>query len=339
MRVALVVLVILPGCQSVSPGFAFDPDAEEGIHGGVEVEWWYHYGFLTDDTDGEWALFSSFFRAERKGVPLSRYLLYDLLDLRTGAHDYRSRLGYEAMPLFSLGSGKNTLSPPHDVIPGIPLEKAGDPLKLAYGDHSLERTGRRTYRLRTGEVDLELRASSSPMAIEGTGLTGVEQPEEMHYYTIPRLEARGTLKGLGARGLLWYDHQWGRGWTGPGHGWAWWGLQLEDGTDVNAYVLRETPSGRVRKAVLTRGSRVSALVAEPVEWWESPRRIRYPVAWTLSGGGLELKVEPWFKNREVALVGDTDTLWEGPVRVTGTVGGRGFQELVGYAREKKKRED
>ena len=108
---------------------------------------------------------------------------------------------------------------------------------------------------------------------------------------------------------------------------------------MNAYVLRETPSGRVRKAVLTRGSRVYEFEAEPLEWWESPRRIRYPVSWRLSGGGLSLKVEPWFRNREVTLVGDTDTLWEGPVRVSGTVGGRGFQELVGYAREKKKKDD
>ena len=49
--------------------------------------------------------------------------------------------------------------------------------------------------------------------------------------------------------------------------------------------------------------------------------------------GLDLKIEPAFKNREVLLVGNTDTLWEGPVRVSGTIGGRGFQELVGYAKE------
>jgi predicted secreted hydrolase len=339
MRFAPAALILLfAGCAPTS-NFAFDPDAEEGVHGGVEVEWWYHYGFVTDDAGGDWAIFSSFFRAQRKGVPLSRYLLYDLLDLKSGAHDYRSRLGTEAMPLFSLGSGKNTLAPPHGVIDGVPLEKAGDPLKLVYGEHTLEQTGRRAYRLRTGDVDLELRAVSEPMPVEGTGLTGVARPEEMRYYTIPRLEAKGTVKGRAARGTLWYDHQWGAGWTGPGHGWAWWGLQLEDGTDVNAYVLRETPSGAVRKAVLTRGSRVFALEAEPLEWWESPRRIRYPVSWRLAGGGLELKVEPCKLNREVPLVGDTDTLWEGPVRVSGTVAGRGFQELVGYARDKKKRDD
>ena len=41
---------------------------------------------------------------------------------------------------------------------------------------------------------------------------------------------------------------------------------------------------------------------------------------------------------EGALVGDPDTRGEGAVRVTGAVNGRGFQELVGYARERKKRE-
>jgi predicted secreted hydrolase len=45
------------------------------------------------------------------------------------------------------------------------------------------------------------------------------------------------------------------------------------------------------------------------------------------------------KNREALIVGNVDTLWEGPVRVTGTVAGRGFQELVGYARDRKKRDN
>lgn len=320
------------------PEWAFDPDREEGVHGDVEVEWWYHYGFLADDAGGEWALFSAFFRSERKGRPLSRYQLYDLLDLKTGAHTYHSRLGEEAMPLYSLATGQPTLSPPHSVIASPVLEKAGDPLKLVYGEDSLVRTGHRQYRLRVGEADLELRAASPPMAVEGTGLTGVRSPDEMHYYSIPRLQASGSVKGRAASGTLWYDHQWGVDWSGPAWGWAWWGLQLDDGTAVNAYVLRESPSGAVRKAVLTRGGRVFALQATPLRVWESPVRIRYPVAWRLVGGGLDLTVEPTFDRREVALIGNADTLWEGPVRVTGTVKGRGFQELVGYAREKKRKE-
>jgi predicted secreted hydrolase len=331
---SLLLGALLATSEPSIPAWAFDPDKEEGVHGAVEVEWWYHYGYLTDDAGGEWALFSSFFRFQPKGRGPSRYLLYDLLDLKTGAHDYRSRLGAEAMALISLGSGRTELSLPHGVIPGAPLEKPGDPLDLKYADDTLVRTGTRRYRLKAGEVALELRASSSPMPVEGTGLTGVNRPEEMHYYTIPRLEATGTVKGRPARGTLWYDHQWGASWTGPAFGWSWWGLQLDDGTAVNAYVLREVNAG-VRKAVLTREDRVFPLEAEPLEWWESPARIRYPVSWRLRGGGLDLRIEPAFKSREVVMVSGTDTIWEGPVRVTGTVGGRGFQELVGYAREKK----
>lgn len=331
----VLLALLLAFTRSSLPSWAFDPDLEEGPHAGVEVEWWYHYGYLADDAGGEWAVFSAFFRAEKKGMPLSRYFLYDLLDLKTGAHDYRSRLGSEAAPYLALAGGSSTLSPPHGVIPGLPLEKAGGPLALSYGEDSFVRTGPRRWRLKVGEADLELQAVSGPMAVEGTGLTGVDRPEEMRYYTFPRIETTGTVKGRAARGTLWYDHQWGAGWTGPKYGWAWWGLQLDDGTAVNAYVLRETASGRVRKAVLTRDRRVFALEAEPLEWWESPRRIRYPVAWRLRSGGLDLRIEPAFKAREVPLIWNADTLWEGPVRVTGSRAGRGFQELVGYAREKK----
>ena len=116
MQRLLLPAILLAGCATSFPHFAYDPHAEEGVHGGVEVEWWYHFGFLTDDAGGEWAVFSAFFRAEKKGLPLSRYLLYDLLDLKSGAHEFRSRLGAEAAALFPLG-------PPPPLIPGAPLDR------------------------------------------------------------------------------------------------------------------------------------------------------------------------------------------------------------------------
>jgi predicted secreted hydrolase len=38
----------------------------------------------------------------------------------------------------------------------------------------------------------------------------------------------------------------------------------------------------------------------------------------------------------VPILGEQESIWEGPVRVTGSVTGRGFQELVSYARERKR---
>jgi predicted secreted hydrolase len=325
--------LLLAGCAG-GPAPAFTVDQEEGVHGDVSVEWWYHFGWLSDARGADWAVFSSFFRYRAPGAPFQRYALSDLIDLRSGEGHYRSRLGSEAIPLYLLQTGGRRLSAPHEAIPGPIAEKPGDPLKLAYGEDAFERVSPGTYRLKAGDVNLVLRQDSSPMFVEGTGLTGVDRPEEMHYYTIPRLQARGTVRGQDARGTFWYDHQWGTSWIGADNGWSWWGLQLGDGSAVNAYVLRDVKKRMIRKAVLTHDRRVYPLEATAREWWVSSRGIRYPVSWRLKGGPLDLTIEPLFLERECPLIGEQDTIWEGPVRVSGSHSGRGFQELVKYAREK-----
>ena len=41
--------------------------------------------------------------------------------------------------------------------------------------------------------------------------------------------------------------------------------------------------------------------------------------------------------RESPVLGEQESIWEGPVTVTGSVTGRGYQELVSYARERKRK--
>lgn len=332
-----VLLSLAVGCASEQPvPWAFDPVREEGIHGNVEVEWWYHWGYLTDESGGEWCAFSSFFRAWKEKYPVTRYFLYDLADLKTGTRKLRSAAGAEILPLVAALSGKAEFPSPHEVIPGLPLEKPGDPLKLKYGPEEFERTGNGTYRLKVGEIDLTLTAVSETMAVEGTGHTGVRNPADMCYYTIPRLRAVGTVRGVKATGTFWYDHQWGATWTGPTMGWSWWGLQLEDGTHVNAYVLRDVKSKKPIRAVCTHDRKVYALDAQPLDFWESPTKVKYPVSWRLKAGPLDLKIEPRTPDREVPILGEQESIWEGPVTVTGSHAGRGFQELVSYARERRR---
>ncbi|HYE99132.1 MAG TPA: lipocalin family protein [Planctomycetota bacterium] len=332
IRSLALSLLLAAGCAAPGYDWGFDPDAEEGVHGGVPVEWWYHWGFLTDETGGEWAWFSSFFRAHGQGLA-ARYLLHDLLDMKSGKSDYRSLLGSEVLTAWQLSSGKKSPEPPHGLIPGGMREKAGGPLDLKYGDAALIRTGHRTWRLEAGGVDLQLRATAPPMAVEGTGLTGLDKPDDMHYYTFPRLEAVGTVRGRKAKGLLWYDHQWGGSWVQQTVGWSWWGVQFDDGSNLNAVVIRDTKTGKVLKATATHDERVYALTARPTAHWTSPLGVRYPTAWELSAGPLRLRVEPYFPDREHPVLFGLEAIWEGPVRVTGSHAGRGFQELVGYPKD------
>src|SRR5262245_31361015 len=334
---SLALAFLVAGCATEPQHkWAFDPHAEEGIHADVEVEWWYHWGFLTDANGGEWCAFSSFFRTWKQKYPVSRYFLYDLTDLTKGTRTSRSAAGAEVLPFVAALSGEAKLPTPHEVIPGAPLEKAGDPLRLRYGDDLLERTGRAAYRLKVGEVDVTLKAVAEPMAIEGTGLTGITRREDMCYYTLPRLEATGTIRGVRASGVFWYDHQWGATWTGPTIGWSWWGLQLDDGTHVNAYVLRDVKSKSLLRAVCTHDRQVYPLEATPTDHWESRTKVRYPVSWKLKAGPLDLQIDPMMRDRETPVLGEQESIWEGPVKVSGSATGRGYQELVSYARERRR---
>ncbi len=338
MKWLLLITLAVAGCAADPPArWAYDPHQEEGIHGNVEVEWWYHWGFLTDEAGNEWTAFSAFFRTWKKDLPITRYFLYDLTDLKNGVRNYRSAAGAEILPLVAALSGEAKLPHPHQVIPGKPLEKAGDPLKLRYGDDLLERTGESAYRLKVGEVDVTLKGLAEPMAVEGTGQTGIGRIEDMNYYTLPRLEATGTVRGVKAKGVFWYDHQWGATWTGPSIGWSWWGLQLDDGSHVNAYVLRDLKTKTMLRSVCTHDRRVYTLEAEALDHWDSRSKVRYPVSWRLKAGPLDLTIEPMFKDREVPVLGEQESIWEGPVKVTGSVTGRGYQELVSYARERKRK--
>ena len=91
LKTCSIALLVLAGCSTdPTVKWAFDPHQEEGVHANVEVEWWYHWGFLTDEAGNEWAAFSSFFRTWKKDLPLTRYFLYDLTDLKNGTRKQRS---------------------------------------------------------------------------------------------------------------------------------------------------------------------------------------------------------------------------------------------------------
>jgi predicted secreted hydrolase len=337
VRSLSLVALVLVGC-STGPQvkWAFDPQQEEGVHANVKVEWWYHWGFLTDETGNEWCAFSTFFRTWKEKFPVTRYFLYDLTDLTHGVRTSRSAAGSELLPIVALISGQAKLPSPHEVIPGTPLEKAGDPLRLRYGDDLLERTGQSSYRLKVGEVDVLLQGIAEPMAVEGTGLIGMGRLEEMSYYSVPRLKATGTVRGAKATGIFWYDHQWGATGSGPTIGWSWWGLQLDDGSHVNAYVIRDLKTKSIVRTICTHDRRVYPLDATPIDHWESRTKVRYPVSWKLKAGPLDLKVEPMMNDREMPVLGEEESIWEGPVKVTGSITGRGYQELVSYAREQRR---
>lgn len=169
-----------------------------------------------------------------------------------------------------------------------------------------------------------------------------------YYYSIPRVEVRGTIVRDGrpqrVHGLAWLDREWGSGTLGPQEvGWDWFGLQLEDGSCLMFYALRdhngaEDPysagtwvDAHGQAQPLSRGDvRIQVL-----GHWRDRSGARYPSRWRLlvPNLGLDITVHPILADQELTT---SPRYWEGAVDVAGTragrpIVGRGYVELVGYA--------
>jgi predicted secreted hydrolase len=160
-----------------------------------------------------------------------------------------------------------------------------------------------------------------------------------YYYSIPRVEVHGQLlrdgKALAVHGLAWLDREWGSG--SLDRGWDWFALQMNDGSSLMFYTLRADdgrrdphsagtwtdPTGQSRR-LFSEDVQIDVL-----DYWTNPRGDRYPGRWRVRvpSVGVDVVVRPVLQNQELTTF---TRYWEGAVDVSG--GGRGYVELVGYAR-------
>jgi predicted secreted hydrolase len=354
-------------------GFAYDPQAEEGPHPDADFEWWYHFGFLRSpgSPDYRYSFVSSFQRN-----PSGRYLFYNLVDLRTGskqhfavvdralfgAREPEPRLRSEEAGQTPRGGlrelGSRLLDWSLDVLPVLPenhefLPPASEPLptelSLQYGEHRLEKEAgayRAAYTNRAFSLDLTLRPAAPPMPVGGTGLMGLDRPEDQHYYTYPRVAASARLRQGDAEtswdGTFWYDHQWGKASARTLMKWCWWGLQLDDGRNCSLFLLQNARSGKTVQQGCTlqeadgRTAYSTQLTGTPLRSWKSPRGKTYQVEWQVEAPelGLTVRIQPWMDDHEIPVL-LYGRIWEGPCKAVARdrhnrrVSGIGFQELIG----------
>jgi predicted secreted hydrolase len=200
-------------------------------------------------------------------------------------------------------------------------------------------------------LTLELRPDSPPVLNGDRGLSiKSDVPgSATYYYSIPRLEAHGQLvrggQVMDVSGTAWLDREWGSGSLGPDEqGWDWFGLQLDDGSALMFYALRDLDGARDPHSAGTwigPDGRSRALSSADVRidvlgHWRSPRGGLYPSRWRVrvSSLGLDVGITPVLAGQELDT---TPRYWEGDVDVAGArdgrnVAGQGYVELVGYAR-------
>jgi predicted secreted hydrolase len=366
-------------------------------HPDVNIEWWYVNAHVTTDRGRHLALIGSFFRfgtgvSPLDGAPIPRahYLIYAVTDL-----DRKTQRPYsladagmisllrqfgpllaaqnphdKGVRAFLAGLNAGRLPAPHRRMAGA-ARVAAAPFRLAYGrgntlaatdaantafDLALDAGG-------PDKIHLTLSARKPPMAVGGRGETGLHSPTDMYYFSLTRCAVGGTINtGAGPEtitgGQGWFDHQWGNSWVASGDGWDWWGVQLDDGTDILFFRQRDLKTGRVFYPLATfmdksgRQSVTRKIVfrPDPKALWKSPRSgVTYPLGWTVDfpDRNMRLSIRAAVQNQEMPILGPGAGIWEGLCRVDAFQGpaprpgqvfdgpvqrtpGVAYMELVGY---------
>jgi len=334
-----------PGFDYAMEPRAFEFPTDHSAHPRFRSEWWYFTGNVDTESGKAFGFQLTIFRFaltphasesksqwRRSNVYLGHFAISDI---ETGLfHNFERR------------------SRPALDVAGV----RDDPLKIWIRNWTIELLdpNNETWRVTAHEdglgLDLMLHALR-PVTLQGDdGLSqkSAEPGNASYYYSIPRLAARGTITTRNAehrvRGNAWFDHEWSTSALAEGQsGWDWFSLQLDDGSDLMFYQIRDTaaiidPSSH--GLLLSADGARTTLRAEEFELevrshWRSPQSgARYPAGWRINipGRAIELTVTPRIPDQEWRR---NFTYWEGAVDVSGVAGGeavtgKGYVELVGY---------
>jgi predicted secreted hydrolase len=200
------------------------------------------------------------------------------------------------------------------------------------------------------ELTLDAQALQQPVLNGDKGLSqkSSDRGSASYYYSIPRVSVRGRLlrdgRPVDVTGLAWVDREWGSGALGGNEqGWDWFALQLQDGSSLMFYALRNRDGRRdphsagtwIGAAGQSRPLSSDEVQIDVLDYWKNPGGDRYPARWRVRvpTAGIDVEVRPVLANQELTA---STRYWEGAVDVTGAdagqkTAGRGYVELVGYA--------
>jgi predicted secreted hydrolase len=346
--VVLLLAFLLPGLQAFAggfqqalPGYKFSFPKDHATHNNFKTEWWYYSGHLAAEDGRRFGYELTFFRRalddDDTSIKLDSNNIYvahfAISDLNGKRFSYREKID----PSGARGSGAKS-----------------DTYKVWNGDWSVELVGNQHHlnaKYLAYTLDLLLTPLKEPVI---HGADGVSRKASCagcasHYYSLSRMKAEGTLT-IGTQtvpvvGLSWMDHEFGTKMLGERIvGWDWYAVQLDEGTELMLYVLRNldgtidsnSAGTFVGKKGSTRFFTAKDFSVKKLGDWKSPASgVTYPSGWqiTIPIAQVELTLRPALLDQE--LITNLDTYWEGASTVEGkfgqaTVKGEAFVELAGY---------
>ena len=340
LAVATLAAAAPPAFEPVTPGIALRFPQDFGAHPGHRLEWWYVTGHL-ESREGPLGFQVTFFRWRNREAEgnASRFSPAQILfahaalsDPRKGRLAHDQRIGRALAPLVEARAGETD---------------------VRIDDWSLVREAG-TYRARVPAEGFALDLAFTPtqpvmlQGDRGFSRKGTKASAASYYYSEPQLKVGGRVaiegRAIEVTGVAWLDHEWSSELLVEGAvGWDWLGANLDDGTALMAFRIRDAAGASLWAGATIRapGGEPRAIAPEAIRFtprrsWKSPRTgTNYPVAMDISIEGRDWRVEPLMDDQELDASATIGTLyWEGAARVSGPDGrsGRAYLELTGYAR-------
>ncbi|WP_426206864.1 lipocalin-like domain-containing protein [Pseudomonas sp. TWP3-1] len=316
----------------VVPGRVFSFPADHGAHDGFRIEWWYVTANLKDQQGNEfgvqWTLFRSALNASAGQPGWANQTIW------LGHAAVTSATAHHAAERYArggVGQAGVQLAPFDAWIDDWRfVSQASDPLtdlQLSARDKNF------SYQLRL--------TSSRPLVLQGDkGFSQKsEQGQASYYYSQPFFQASGTLvidgKSYSVSGPAWLDREWSsQPLTANQTGWDWFSLHLDSGEHVMLYRMRQKEGAPYLTGTwIAADGRAETLHAGQIKLTAqdtvtvSGRSM--PVRWTIAIPSKRLDITLDALNPQ-AWMDLRIPYWEGPVRLSGSQGGRGYLEMTGY---------
>ena len=311
-----------------------------GAHPDFRTEWWYITGRARSG-QRDFGFQLTFFRSriESTQVMASKFAAKQLLFAHAAITDVQ---------------GKKLLHDQRIAREGFDVARASETdMQLKLRDWTLShQNGRYSASLSGADFGISLQFTpTQPVLLQGIkGLSrkGPEERQASYYYSQPQLAATGSLQLQGqtfeVTGKAWLDHEWSQELLHvDATGWDWIGMNLDDGSALTAFRLRDKNGAALwdggsfravsgEPTVFNRGE----VTFKPVRSWKSPlTQTTYPVEWTVRTPADAYTVRAVIDNQELDSRQSTGSIyWEGLSELIDSKGkrvGSGYLEMTGYA--------
>ena len=333
-----------PAANAFAPvieGYALQFPRDYGSHPQFGIEWWYVTGWLTTARHETLGFQITFFRT-RPSVDEpnpSHFAAHQLLIAHCAISDPAHARLWRDQRVRRQGLGL--------------AEAQESDTRVWIDDWVLQRQGgsyRAAVQAQGFALDLSLLATQPPM-LNGAGGFSRKGPEPLaasYYYSQPHLRVSGSVTRASQRdavsGEAWLDHEWSSDYlAGQAAGWDWIGLNLDDGSAVMAFRIRDRQGNPYWSAATVRApdGRQRTLAQDDIEFtverrWRSPQTgVNYPVSERVRIGDRLFVLEPLLDDQENdTRLSSGAIYWEGAVTAfeNRRPVGRGYLELTGYDR-------